>query len=479
MSPHTAFLVLETEREYVRYKIDRRARHRYWRPVAMAKPVLLPEYFKPLEERIRSNPPAQDVLLTPAERAEFEEHLKAARAMLAKGEPTEAMLQLMRISRSEQSADKDAYEEVMQQVRQALSNDAFLSQLGVGRSLLQRQFLPSQETSRPKLFSMTFGGVDKTLHERHPQARALMTRIRGGIPTMRLDEFGEFLEERTGVQVLFDETALAEDGIALDEEINVRGVRDMSVRNVLSYALRDFALTYYETPEMLYVTTEIKAEEVLVTRMYPVVDLVRTDVLPQATQWFSPFADADALVEHRLRNKLERKLDVNFDDTPLQDVADWLADELQENLLIDETALAEDGIATDEPITLSLRNVPVRVALERINEPLGLDWFIGREALLLTTEVEAEQVMETRVYPAVGLIYTLPVEGDARRRRGRWGGGFGGMGSGGFGGGFAGGFGAGFGGMAGAMGGGMGGGAGFFGGGAGGGWINKESYKSI
>ena len=61
LSPLTAFLVLESEREYANWNIDRRVRRRYWKPAEATRPKALPvDWLARVQTTAKTNP-AEDL----------------------------------------------------------------------------------------------------------------------------------------------------------------------------------------------------------------------------------------------------------------------------------------------------------------------------------------------------------------------------------------------------------------------------------
>ncbi len=150
--------------------------------------------------------------------------------------------------------------------------------------------------------------------------------------------------------------------------------------------------------------------------------------------------------EKRILDALKSPTTLEFIETPMQDVVDYLKDLHGIEIQIDKKALDDIGLPTDMPITRNLRGITLRSALRLTLRELGLTYVIEDEVLLITTPEEAENRLTTKVYPVADLV--LPIREP----------------------GFSGGFG-GLGGMGGGMGG-MGGGMGGMGGGMGGGFFN-------
>lgn len=62
-----------------------------------------------------------------------------------------------------------------------------------------------------------------------------------------------------------------------------------------------------------------------------------------------------------------------FNDTPLHEIVNWMRDDLHIDTRLDEQALEDEGIATDEPMTESAKNEPLYLVLNRICYLLMLD----------------------------------------------------------------------------------------------------------
>ena len=166
--------------------------------------------------------------------------------------------------------------------------------------------------------------------------------------------------------------------------------------------------------------------------------------------------EAEQRIEKALRSPLH-STGLDFVDTPLADVITALQDDYGIPIQLDNAALEEIGVGTDEPVTVNLHNVSLRSALRLMLKNLQLTYIIRDEVLMITSPQEAEANLVVKVYPVADLV--LPI--DATLLGGTSGGGIGGGQQGG---GQQGGGGGGFGGG----GGGQGGGGGGFGGGGGG-----------
>jgi len=144
--------------------------------------------------------------------------------------------------------------------------------------------------------------------------------------------------------------------------------------------------------------------------------------------------NVDPTSEKRILQSLQTKMDVAFEDAELALTLGELAQQADFKLHIKEGALAEDGIALNEPVTLHLKNVSIETALHYMLMPLGLTWVIKNDLLQITTEIDAEEVEVSRTYNvrklAAAIKFGLSKEKrfDQRRHYGGLGGHYGDVG---------------------------------------------------
>lgn len=102
--------------------------------------------------------------------------------------------------------------------------------------------------------------------------------------------------------------------------------------------------------------------------------------------------------EVKIQAELDTTTQVDFIDTPLTDTVQFLADQHGIPIIIDEMALLDDGLGTDEPISIQLSKVSLKSALKIMLEPLGLTTIVEDEVMKITTEAKAEGKVTTHVY---------------------------------------------------------------------------------
>ena len=102
--------------------------------------------------------------------------------------------------------------------------------------------------------------------------------------------------------------------------------------------------------------------------------------------------------EQRISAGLAEPTEINFTDSPLTDVVQFLSDFHNIPMILDLGSLNEDGIATDTPITRTLTGGSLESALNIVLLPMGLDFVIADDVLKVTTIKTAAETLDARVY---------------------------------------------------------------------------------
>jgi hypothetical protein len=132
---------------------------------------------------------------------------------------------------------------------------------------------------------------------------------------------------------------------------------------------------------------------------------------------------------------LKKPVTFDFTDATLADVVEFIRDFSGVNLVLDRPALQEEGISPDTPVSMRLSGVSLKSALRLVLGQLNLTYIVQNEVLLVTSQVEAQSIVVTRVYPVADLV--VPIQNAGARSSGsasNLGGGFSGSGFGGSGG---------------------------------------------
>ncbi|MEX2560737.1 MAG: hypothetical protein WD403_12525 [Pirellulales bacterium] len=108
--------------------------------------------------------------------------------------------------------------------------------------------------------------------------------------------------------------------------------------------------------------------------------------------------------EMAIRQALNEPTEFKFVDRPLTDIADELRARHKIQIHLDRAALTDAGVGEDMPITASLSGISLGAALKLMLLEHELAYVIRNEVLLITSQTEADGMLETRVYPVGDLV---------------------------------------------------------------------------
>lgn len=108
--------------------------------------------------------------------------------------------------------------------------------------------------------------------------------------------------------------------------------------------------------------------------------------------------------EAAIETALDARLDISFVDQPLSDVLAYIEREAKILVRLDSRALSDEGIGSDTPVTRHLHGLSLRAALRLMLSELELCYVVRDEVLLITTKTEAENMLQTKVYPVFDLV---------------------------------------------------------------------------
>jgi len=91
-------------------------------------------------------------------------------------------------------------------------------------------------------------------------------------------------------------------------------------------------------------------------------------------------------VKNKIYNALREPTQLEFVDTPLVDVCDYLQDFHHIKFQIDQTALKEAKMLGFRELTCTIRGVPLRTALNSLLDLVGLAWHVGPGGVVITTK---------------------------------------------------------------------------------------------
>jgi hypothetical protein len=98
------------------------------------------------------------------------------------------------------------------------------------------------------------------------------------------------------------------------------------------------------------------------------------------------------------RRKLDTLINVEFTETPLSEALRFIAQQVDAQLYLDPKSIADAAIATDSPITLTLKQVPAEMALDLILQVHQAGYTLRSGIVIVRTQTDLAQDMETNVY---------------------------------------------------------------------------------
>ncbi len=142
-------------------------------------------------------------------------------------------------------------------------------------------------------------------------------------------------------------------------------------------------------------------------------------VYPDAKDWSKLSKNRAKFLADRRRHRTEREIEIEkkletpvslqFTKAPLGKVMDHLADLVGVNVHLDELGLTEEGVSSDTPVTINLRNdIMLKSALNLILQPLHLSYVVKDDVLKITSEQMHDNQVYTVTYNVADLVMPIP-----------------------------------------------------------------------
>lgn len=261
-----------------------------------------------------------------------------------------------------------------------------------------------------------------------------------------LADVSDFLSREQKFPILLDVVAIEEAGLLVDEPINFN-VEKIRVDQALDLILSEFELTWYVEDGILHVTTIEVSNEKFLNRSYDLAPFRAAGIepgtlleiimqasnalweevdgsggrisivgdvmtirqpyqvhrhLPQLLGAIINASDPAQGIYHAEENAclqaLNKLVSVNFADTPLTDVAEYLSGEVGAPIFLDVIAIEEAGLLVDEPVDLVMSGKSLATTLQLILSEFELTTVIWRGELCITTIEVANERLSSVVY---------------------------------------------------------------------------------
>ena len=382
-SPLTAFMVPESEEDRAKWDIEQSPQW-YWRPIdAVGDEPLPPEWLAEVD---------------------------ANRCLPAKS-----------------SARADASERPLTQEGAGKKADAARvrrEELLKGLLWQRALFVPpvgTPQRAQPSLSALTGFTIEPAEdYERlFPHYRELSKRIDLTMPFATIQDVASLLREHSGLTVDVDTRAL--DDVGLDVNAKSRagampmGRGSCSLQSFARHASRCFAITILAEPDRLVVTTPEEAEVRLSHEVYPVADLFLADRITPPGLLADPWLDLELAAEARIRRQLDRPMAFHAQDMSLAEAALLMATQVDIPLVIDDRALDDVGLSRNMRVSVPGDRRPCKDILKAILAGHGLEYVVRNEALVVTTDWEAEKAYTVRLHSVRGVAWERRVPESERR----------------------------------------------------------------
>jgi hypothetical protein len=295
----------------------------------------------------------------------------------------------------------------------------------------------------------------------HSVSATIATRVNWFLHDAAFSDLFRLVEAEAGVPVLIDKPSLEEEGVTGDTPITAQ-FHDLRLESALKLVLQEYNLTAVFNGRSILITSQLTAGNDLTTRLYPIRDLIgdggiESDrvadelagileetcspnswknvggnghighIVPDRCLIVRQSASVHREIEGRLHalrtgnnapasddaehieRALARPISCVIQDDELQDALKTIG-ELSgiSNIVLNKPALEEEGVTSDTPVSLRTFDRPLKLALRDLLDPLKLTFVVTNDVLMITSQLEAGNELEHRVYPVQDLL------GDSR-----------------------------------------------------------------
>ncbi len=124
--------------------------------------------------------------------------------------------------------------------------------------------------------------------------------------------------------------------------------------------------------------------------------------------------------EAKIERELAEPTTLDFTETPLAGVVEYLKDLHGIEIQLDTRALEEVGVLAETPVTATINGVSLRSALRLLLRRMDLTYVVKDEAIVVTTTEQAAHELVTRAYPVADLPGRADRQQNVGARAGRF-----------------------------------------------------------
>ncbi|MCA9080591.1 MAG: hypothetical protein KDA58_08525, partial [Planctomycetaceae bacterium] len=314
---------------------------------------------------------------------------------------------LQAMTKAEQLRDKkpEAALELIDQTLQSIDN----SELGEERTGALAASLRSTRSSietymrqKAPIFEMERKNAEvKSLIERDLQTRL---RVEQDLAEL-VDKFNDLMDQKRFAEA----HAISQQARELDATNPV--VVNMDLKS--QFALRNDRIDRLKRDKENAVWTQLQDVEDSsfspVSDAHPMVYSENWGELKERRKAAPTDAREQSETEMRVRQSLRNPVSLHFENAPLAQVMQHVADTQGINVVVDEAGLTEEGISATTPVSIGVDGIQLRSALNLLLHPLNLDYSIENEVLNITSRLRQQGELETAVYQVADLVVPVSV----------------------------------------------------------------------
>jgi hypothetical protein len=111
--------------------------------------------------------------------------------------------------------------------------------------------------------------------------------------------------------------------------------------------------------------------------------------------------------EKAILHALNSPITVAFKDSRFEDVIEYLSTLMGQPIVVDKNALTEAQVNYETPITLQVKGLAMRTVLRKILGEFGLTYVVKDQAIQVTSQLKAKEMMVVRSYPIGDLLTNI------------------------------------------------------------------------
>jgi type II secretory pathway component HofQ len=124
---------------------------------------------------------------------------------------------------------------------------------------------------------------------------------------------------------------------------------------------------------------------------------------------------ADLSIHDRTLLQLRESTNLEFQDSPVEEALDVIAQQHQLKYVLDRFALEAASIDPEQPVTISLSDVPLETAMHLLLRPLGMRFLVRDGVVIFTSDEAADTDLMSRLFSVQDLIHPDSEETSADR----------------------------------------------------------------